>query len=94
MTLEKNMQYKICLHKQKLIEKDTAKIPAKYVSHIFDSLEFFSKNGLPNLSVKKLNNYKLAWYRLRVWDYRVLFDIDEEKKEIMIFRILHRSKLY
>ena len=43
---------------------------------------------------KKLNHYKICNYRLRVWDYRILFDINEEKNEIIIFRILHRSKLY
>jgi mRNA-degrading endonuclease RelE of RelBE toxin-antitoxin system len=53
-----------------------------------------AENWLPNLQLKRLSNYKLANYRLRVWNYRVLFDIDDENIEIMVFRILHRSKLY
>jgi mRNA interferase RelE/StbE len=44
--------------------------------------------------IKKLQNYELADYRLRVGDYRFLFNIDDLGKDIYIFRILHRSKLY
>lgn len=46
-----------------------------------------------NLSgdVKKLTNFTPE-YRLRVWDYRVLFEI--EGNQILIYRIKHRSEAY
>ncbi len=44
---------------------------------------------VPNL--KKLTNFEPA-YRLRVGDYRVLFDIVEET--IVIGRVLHRQESY
>jgi len=46
----------------------------------------------PNISnVKKLTNFEPA-YRLRVGDYRILFDVAEN--EIVIGRVLHRKNSY
>ncbi len=46
----------------------------------------------PNVSnVKKLTNFEPA-YRLRIGDYRVLFDVKSDK--IVIGRILHRKESY
>jgi mRNA interferase RelE/StbE len=43
------------------------------------------------LNIKQLTNFEPA-YRLRVGDYRVLFDIYEDVVEIG--RVLHRKKSY
>ena len=49
-------------------------------------------NNFPNISnVKKLTNFEPA-YRLRVGDYRILFDIFEST--IQIGRVLHRKDSY
>ena len=46
----------------------------------------------PNLqNIKKLTNFEPA-YRLRIGDYRVLFDVEENI--IIIGRILHRKESY
>jgi len=94
MILEKNMQYKIINRSEKVILKDIQRIPKKYLQKIFEKLELLSNNWIDDFQIKKLNNYKLCDYRLRVWDFRILFNLDVEKNEIIIFRILHRSKLY
>jgi mRNA interferase RelE/StbE len=41
--------------------------------------------------VKHLTNFTPE-YRLRIGDYRVLFEIEEQT--IMIYRVKHRSKAY
>lgn len=41
--------------------------------------------------VKKLTNFTPE-YRLRVGEYRVLFEIDSEK--IVVYRIAHRKEVY
>lgn len=94
MILKLNMMYKIIFNSEKVIKKDIFKIPLTNRKKIFNIIEKLWENGLWNASIKKLNNYKLSDYRIRIWDYRVLFNIDEENKKIVIFRILHRSKLY
>lgn len=46
----------------------------------------------PNLqNIKKLTNFEPA-YRLRVGDYRILFDVIEDT--IIIGRVLHRQSSY
>ena len=95
MIIEKNMDYNVIFNDQKLLDKDFSKIPYDFLKNIFDKIDYLSKNWLcKNSQIKKLNYYDLCDYRLRVWDYRILFNLDIENKEIIIFRILHRSKLY
>jgi mRNA interferase RelE/StbE len=48
------------------------------------------KSGLAG-DVKKLTNYTPE-YRLRVGDYRVLFEVDGGK--VIIYRIVHRKDAY
>ena len=86
--------FKIILNDEKLIKKDLSKIPEKLRSHILDKIEELSELWLSKSNIKYLNHYDLCDYRLRVWNYRVLFDLDLDKNEIVIFRILHRNKLY
>lgn len=94
MILEKNMKYKIIFISEKVISKDISRIPKQNLDLIFKKLDLLSTQGVFYASTKKLNNYKVCDYRLRVWDFRILFNLDVIKKEIVIFRILHRSKLY
>lgn len=54
--------------------------------------KILSLKDFPNVSnIKKLTNFEPA-YRLRVGDYRVLFDVKDDT--IFIGRILHRKKSY
>ncbi len=69
--------------------KDGKKIPKKNLSRIFEAIENLS-DGLKG-DVKRLTNYSPE-YRLRVGDYRVLFEIENEK--IIIYRIRHRKEAY
>jgi len=94
MIIEKNMEYKILFNSEKLINKDISKIPKQNLDLIFNKLNFLKIQPLNNSQIKKLSNYNICDYRLRVGDFRILFNIDSLNKTIIIFRILHRSKLY
>lgn len=43
---------------------------------------------------KHLRDYKHADYRIRVGDYRILFDIDDARRVIVILRVGHRKDIY
>lgn len=45
-------------------------------------------------SIRFLRDSKLADFRIRVGDYRILFDIDKDKRCIIILRIGHRKEIY
>ena len=51
--------------------------------------------NFPNITnIKSLKSHPLADYRLRVSDYRILFDVDWESKKIFILKIGHRKDIY
>ncbi|PCI23980.1 hypothetical protein COB57_06190 [Candidatus Peregrinibacteria bacterium] len=81
-------------HKRQWI-KDFEKIPKAEGGKIIQKIKTLSQ--LPwtaSVQAKHLKNYHLADFRLRVGNYRVLFDLDSENKIIYLLRVLHRSKLY
>ncbi|GMT49916.1 MAG: hypothetical protein IEMM0008_1455 [bacterium] len=38
--------------------------------------------------------YNFEGYRKKVGDYRILFTVDDEKKELIVYRVKHRSDAY
>lgn len=70
--------------------KDLKSISEPFKTKLHDKiLEFKNFPNLPN--IKKLTNFEPA-YRLRVGDYRILFDVVDEV--IIIGRVLHRQNSY
>ncbi len=83
----------------KYIFKDSAidsfsKIDKKLQERIIKKLDYFVFSPNPMFYAKKLSNSKLWEYRFRIWDYRVIFDIDEDWKLIIIAIIWKRSDIY
>ena len=70
--------------------KDLSKINKQDVKKILSKIELLE--SYPNVAnIKKLTNFEPP-YRLRVGDYRVLFDIEDNV--ITVYRVKHRSKSY
>lgn len=70
--------------------KDLLKINEPFKSKLHDKISLLK--NFPDISnIKKLTNFEPA-YRLRVGDYRVLFDVVDET--IFIGRVLHRQESY
>ncbi|NJN72957.1 MAG: type II toxin-antitoxin system RelE/ParE family toxin [Limnothrix sp. RL_2_0] len=81
------MQYEARFRPQAI--KDLKKIPQKFARNILEKIEILQTDLQGD--VKKLTNFTPE-YRLRVGQYRILFEIEED--EIIIYRVLHRSKSY
>jgi mRNA interferase RelE/StbE len=70
--------------------KDLSRLDKKEATKILIKIE--SLESFPNVSsVKKLTNF-IPPYRLRVGDYRILFDV--ENHLLTVYRIKHRSNAY
>ncbi len=77
---------------KKAAAKDIQKISEPFKTKIKQKIrELENYPNIPN--IKKLTNYTPT-YRLRIGDYRVLFDMDMDKEIITIGRIKHRKKAY
>ena len=70
--------------------RDLRRIPKEAATRIADALKPLA-DGLKG-DVKKLTNFTPE-YRFRIGDYRVLFEIEDEKR-IVIYRIRHRREAY
>ncbi len=70
--------------------KDLKKIDKKEAKNIVAKIEILEK--YPNIpNIKKLTNFYPP-FRLRVEDYRILFDVEDN--QIVIYRVLHRKDSY
>ncbi|MCI5138821.1 MAG: type II toxin-antitoxin system RelE/ParE family toxin [Candidatus Electrothrix sp. AR1] len=83
--------FKICYAKS--VVKDLKKISPDQLVSIKEGIE--DLETFPNISqIKRLKNHPVAEYRLRIGNYRILFDVNWEKKEIHILKIGHRRNIY
>jgi mRNA interferase RelE/StbE len=69
--------------------KDLEQFPENIRERIISKIEAMQDDLQGD--VKRLTNFTPE-YRLRVGDYRVLFELEEQT--IMIYRVKHRSKAY
>lgn len=74
------------------IENDLKKIDKQYLPKIFDAIESLSNNPF-HIQSKKLQDAKSS-YRLRIGDYRIIYQINHEVKTITIIYIRHRKDSY
>jgi len=89
------MKYKVYVSDAHIWRKDCSTIPKKDLKRIVKRIKALrSGPWSPGVQVKRLQDFPSADFRLRVGDYRVLFNLYEEKRQIRILRALHRSKLY
>lgn len=69
--------------------KDLQSLPVEVQSRVLTKIELMQNNLTGD--VKRLTNYAPE-YRLRVGDYRVLFEIEEDI--LVIYRVKHRKDAY
>ena len=77
----------------KNINRDLDQIDKRQLGKIKKAIE--TLKNFPDVSnIKKLSAHPLADYRMRVGEYRVLFDVYWEKKTIYVLKIGHRKDVY
>lgn len=81
------MQYNVELRPR--AEKDLRNLPRQEQQRVVEKLRLVS--GDLHGDIKRLVQLQPS-YRLRVGDYRVLFEVESDK--IVVYRILHRREAY
>ena len=81
--------YKVIFTKS--VKKDFRKIPKLEVSKILNEIAYLAKKPRSS-KTKKLKGEKL--YRLRVGNYRVIYDIQDNLMLIFVVKLGHRSDIY
>ena len=83
------MAYKISIRPS--ATKDLDILPDKEVQNILHRIEQLKENQQP-IGVQKLNNQE--GYRVCSGNYRIIFEINDKLKIILIYRIKHRKDVY
>lgn len=73
-------------------EKELNHLPIETFDRIVEQIKALNENPRPH-GCRKITGSKQDW-RIRVGDYRIVYEIDEGKKEIRVMRIRHRREAY
>jgi len=73
-------------------ERDIKRLQEGILQRIIFTIMGLSNNPRPK-GCRKISGSKSDW-RIRIGDYRVLYEIDDNNKSVKIMRILHRSSIY
>ena len=74
--------------------KSLKKIPKADAKRILVKLDQLAENPDEAANVKKLTNFPIAGFRLRVGQYRVLFDKEDTLKIIEVIDVGNRKDIY
>lgn len=89
-------QHMVWLPTYKIEIRDTAKkqilkISPPHFQRIEAHIDALAHNPRPPDALKLKGE---TGYRLRVGDYRILYEIDDERQEVVIYRVKHRRDVY
>ncbi|AVQ72463.1 MULTISPECIES: type II toxin-antitoxin system RelE family toxin [Microcystis] len=92
MTFSKIIQrmYEVLLEKQ--AERDLRKLPADLFERIIPVIRALNTNPRPSGCLKLKNS--LQDYRVRVGEYRIIYEIDDKNQVVKVMRVRHRRESY
>ena len=82
--------YKLCWKES--VRKDLRRLPVALIPKIIKKAESLSTNPVP-IDSKKLRDTEHS-YRIRVGDYRIVYQVNSSDKEILVCRVRHRKDAY
>lgn len=81
------------LEYEKRVKKDLKKLDVQTLTGIKKELEELAKNPDNKSNVVKLQGNN-PFYRLRVGDYRIIFERLNDRLVILVIRVGHRKEIY
>ena len=85
------MRYVVLLENQ--AEKELRSLPEGVLKRVDIKLQALSLDPRPRGAAKLKGKEGEGW-RLRIGDYRILYQIDDKENAIRIYRIKHRREVY
>lgn len=75
------------------VEKEIASLVPQTQKRVLQAIQQLSNNPRPQRVRKLAGEMRGAW-RIRVGPYRILYDIDDDQKIVIILAVLHRREAY
>jgi mRNA interferase RelE/StbE len=82
--------YRVLL--ERAAEKDLARLPSETHDRVIAALQGLGRNPRP-AGCRKLSGSKHDW-RIRVGDYRVVYEIADTIRVVRVNRVRHRKEVY
>lgn len=73
-------------------ERDLKRLPAEAFHRIVPHIRALADNPRPT-GCRKLAGSESDW-RLRVGDYRIIYEVDDAENTVRVFRVRHRREAY
>lgn len=73
-------------------ERDLKRLPAEVFARVVEAMQGLRDNPRPP-GCRKLTGAERDW-RIRVGDYRVVYEIDSQARAVRIMRVRHRREVY
>ena len=77
---------------ERTAERDLKSLSTNLFDRIVPRIKALAEIPRPS-GCHKLAGSKNDW-RIRMWDYRVVYEIDDARKQVKIFRVRHRREVY
>ena len=77
---------------ERTAERDLKSLTSSVFDRILPRIKALADNPRPT-GCHKLAGSKNDW-RIRIGDYRVVYEIDDSRKQVKIFRVRHRREVY
>ncbi len=77
----------------KEVRKALKKLPKHDQARLIEKIEGLKNDPRPN-GVKALQGNWQGFYRVRVGDYRVIYNIEDEILTIYVVKVAHRRQIY
>ena len=74
------------------VERDLRPLSKSVVARVMDRIERLKTEPFPRQAIKLSGAERL--YRIRVGDYRIVYEVDIRAKQVMIHYVRHRREVY
>ena len=82
--------YEVLLERR--AERDLKKLPGQVFHRIVPSIAGLAENPKPP-GCRKISGSKNDW-RIRIGEYRVIYEVDDEARAVKVMRVRHRKEVY
>jgi len=74
------------------VKKDLQPLPKSIVARVIEQIEALKNTPIPRQALKLSTAERL--YRIRVGDYRIVYEVDTKSMQVLIHYVRHRREVY
>lgn len=74
------------------LQKDFRRLSPQILSRVLERIEGLQSDPFPHQAIKLSGADRL--YRLRVGDYRIIYEVDTAAQQVIIHYVRHRREVY